>query len=84
MAFMLVKLSLLGQFDGLPNLDALEGLRCGWGVKRNDRHIISFTKNPLGKNGADCYSKNGHAVTVLTRQRQCFFSNCLIVLYMFT
>ena len=22
----------------------------------------------LGKNGADCYSKNGHAVTVLTRQ----------------
>ena len=40
-------LSLLGQFDGLPNLDALEGLRCGWGVKRNDRHIISFTKNPL-------------------------------------
>ena len=21
-----------------------------------------------GKNGADCYSKNGHAVTVLTRQ----------------
>ena len=40
-------LSLLGQFDGLPNLDALEGLRCGWGVKKNDRHIISFTKNPL-------------------------------------
>ena len=22
----------------------------------------------IGKNGADCYSKNGHAVTVLTRQ----------------
>ena len=21
-----------------------------------------------GKNGVDCYSKNGHAVTVLTRQ----------------
>ena len=40
-------LSLLGQFDGLPNLDALEGLRCGWGVNRNDRHIIAFTKNPL-------------------------------------
>ena len=40
-------LSLLGQFDGLPNLDALEGLRCGWGVNNNDRHIISFTKNPL-------------------------------------
>ena len=40
-------LSLLGQFDGLPNLDALEGLRLGLGVKRNERHIISFTKNPL-------------------------------------
>ena len=24
--------------------------------------------NKDGKNGADCYSKNGHAVTVLTRQ----------------
>ena len=40
-------LSLLGQFEGLPNLDALEGLRLGLGVKRNERHIISFTKNPL-------------------------------------
>jgi predicted DNA-binding transcriptional regulator YafY len=40
-------LSLLGQFDGLPNLDALEGLRLGFGIKRNDRKIISFTKNPL-------------------------------------
>lgn len=27
-------LSLLGQFDGLPNLDALEGLRLGLGIKR--------------------------------------------------
>ncbi|MDE5788141.1 MAG: WYL domain-containing protein [Bacteroidaceae bacterium] len=40
-------LSLLGQFDGLPNLDALEGLRLGLGVRNNDRKIISFTKNPL-------------------------------------
>lgn len=39
-------LSLLGQFDGLPNLDALEGLRLGLRVKHN-RQIISFTKNPL-------------------------------------
>lgn len=40
-------LSLLGQFDGLPNLDALEGLRLGLGVKKEVRKIISFTKNPL-------------------------------------
>ena len=25
-------------------------------------------KDLSGKNGVDCYSKNGHAVTVLTRQ----------------
>ena len=25
-------------------------------------------KSNAGKNGADCYSKNGHAVTVLTVQ----------------
>ena len=40
-------LSMLGQFDGLPNLDALEGLRLSLGVRRNDRKIISLTKNPL-------------------------------------
>ena len=40
-------LSLLGQFDGLPNLEALEGLRLGLGVKRYDRKIISLAKNPL-------------------------------------
>lgn len=40
-------LSLLGQFDGLPNLDALEGLRLGLGVRKENRKIISFTKNPL-------------------------------------
>ena len=40
-------LSLLGQFEGLPNLDALEGLRLGLGVKRDERKIISLTKNPL-------------------------------------
>lgn len=27
-------LSLLGQFEGLPNLDALEGLRLGLGVRK--------------------------------------------------
>lgn len=40
-------LSLLGQFDGLPNLDALQGLRLGLGVHDNDRKIISFMRNPL-------------------------------------
>ena len=40
-------LSLLGQFEGLPNLDALEELRLGLGVSRNERKIISLTKNPL-------------------------------------
>ena len=41
-------LSLLGQFDGLPNLDALESLRLGLGVRKYDKQIISFSKNPLG------------------------------------
>lgn len=40
-------LSLLGQFDGLPNLDALESLRLGLSVKDEGRRIISFTRNPL-------------------------------------
>lgn len=40
-------LSMLGQFEGLPNLEALEGLRLGLGISRNDRKIVSFTKNPL-------------------------------------
>ena len=39
-------LSLLGQFDGLPNLDGLEGLRLGLGVRRK-RKIISMTRNSL-------------------------------------
>lgn len=38
--------SLLGQFDGLPNLDGLEKLRAGLNIKPK-RQIISFTKNPL-------------------------------------
>lgn len=40
-------LSLLGQFDGLPNLEALENLRLGLGVRNNSRKIISFERNPL-------------------------------------
>ena len=30
--------------------------------------MIKTDEDKSGKNGADCYSKNGHAVTVLTRQ----------------
>lgn len=40
-------LSLLGQFDGLPNLDALERLRIELGTGKSNHHIISFTRNPL-------------------------------------
>lgn len=40
-------LSMLGQFEGLPNLEALEGLRLGLGVNGNDRKIISLAKNHL-------------------------------------
>lgn len=39
-------MKLLGQFDGLPNLDRLESLRASLDIKP-DRQIISFTKNPL-------------------------------------
>lgn len=41
-------LSLLGQFNGLPNLEALENLRLSLNMENNEnRHVISFTKNPL-------------------------------------
>lgn len=41
-------LSLLGQFEGLPNLEALEGLRRELCLNSNhNRKIIVFTKNPL-------------------------------------
>ena len=39
-------LSLLGQFDGLPNLDGLERLKGSLKLK-DKRQIVSFTKNPL-------------------------------------
>ncbi len=42
-------LSLLVQFEGLPNLHALEQLREEMSVHKNDKQIISFTKNPLGE-----------------------------------
>lgn len=40
--------SLLGQFDGLPNLEALEALRQSLELPQDgQRPVISFTKNPL-------------------------------------
>lgn len=42
-------LSMLGQFEGLPNLKALEGLRLSLGLKHDGREIISLTRNPLEK-----------------------------------
>ena len=43
---LLEALSLLGQFDGLPDFEALDSLRKGLNVT-NERQIISFTKNLL-------------------------------------
>ncbi len=40
-------LSMLGQFDGLPNLEDLEKLRIARGAQQQERQIISFAKNPL-------------------------------------
>lgn len=40
-------LSLLGQFQGLPNLGALEVLKNDLGIENDERKILSFTKNPL-------------------------------------
>ncbi len=40
-------MSLLGQFDGLPDFEELENLRLYLGVRQNDCQIVSFTKNPL-------------------------------------
>lgn len=40
-------LSILGQFDGLPNLEELERLRIGLS-DRNMRQVVSIGKNPLG------------------------------------
>lgn len=40
-------LSLIGQFEGLPNLEALESLRKSLNSNHDDKRIISFTKSPL-------------------------------------
>lgn len=56
-------LSLLGQFDGLPNLEGLEALRKSLNVK-TDRQIISFTKNPLENS-----TLLGELFTAITQQQ---------------
>lgn len=46
-AFLLSEaLSMLGQFDGLPNLQALDKLRRGFRAEKR-KQVISFTRNPL-------------------------------------
>lgn len=40
-------MSLLGQFDGLPNFEGLEALLQGVSKVEDDRKVISFTKNPI-------------------------------------
>lgn len=56
-------MKMLGQFDGLPNLDRLESLRAGLNIK-SDRQIISFTKNPLEDS-----SLFGELFTVISQQQ---------------
>lgn len=57
-------LSILGQFDGLPNLDNLERLRLGLGVRSDDKRIISLSKNPL-KN----YNLFGELFTAISQKQ---------------
>lgn len=40
-------LSLLGQFDGLPEFNGLEGWRRALNVSHDEPQIVSFTRNPL-------------------------------------
>ena len=53
-------LSILGQFDGLPNLEGLERLRTGL-TDRNMRQVISFSKNPL--EGSNLFGELFTAIT---------------------
>ncbi len=57
-------LSLLGQFNGLPNLDSLECLRLGLGIRSKSRRIISFSRNPLEKSNLI-----GELFTVISQQQ---------------
>lgn len=57
-------LSILGRFDGLPNLGTLEGMRLGLGARRNERRVVSLTKNPLENS-----SLLGELFTTITRRQ---------------
>lgn len=57
-------LSLLGQFDGLPNLNALENLRLGLGARHSGKAIMSLTRNPLENSNLF-----GELFTVISQQQ---------------
>lgn len=58
-------LSLMGQFDGLPNLDHLESLRLGLSVESSvDRRIVSLAKSPLSSS-----SLFGQLFTAISQQQ---------------
>jgi predicted DNA-binding transcriptional regulator YafY len=40
-------LSMLGQFEGLPNMKGLQSLSFGLAAKESRKKIVSFTRNPL-------------------------------------
>ena len=62
-------LSLLGQFDGLPELGGLDELKRSLGIKPTQRRIISLTKNPLeGSNVlGELFTAISHRVVVEVR-----------------
>ena len=50
------------------SFDSLLQYGCFTAIEYHPEMIETDTEAKTGKNGADCYSKNGHAVTVLTVQ----------------
>ncbi len=56
-------MSILGQFDGLPDFEELENLRLSVGVRHNSQ-IVSFTKNPL-----ECSNLFGMLFTAISQKQ---------------
>lgn len=50
-------LSLVGQFDGIPELEGLERLRNSLHINREDKQIVSFSKNPLSPYDSNIFGK---------------------------